>query len=106
MPGAGGDLSIYDLESDAHERNNLVGDPSLADVRKQLAATLKRRMVAAGEKEPVISPEIKALCRLLPRACYLEALLVRGEWESASAVSNGVGRRTVPMVGSVIARGP
>ena len=52
---------LYDLESDPHERNNLVGDPSLADVRKQLAATLKRRMVGAGEEEPVIvrSPKSK-----------------------------------------------
>ena len=47
---------LYDLESDPHERENLVGDPSLGDVRKELAARLKRRMVAAGEEEPAIVP--------------------------------------------------
>lgn len=47
---------LYDLEKDPHERNNLVRDPSLAGVRAELAATLKRRMVGAGEKEPVIKP--------------------------------------------------
>ncbi|MFA7158602.1 MAG: sulfatase-like hydrolase/transferase, partial [Kiritimatiellia bacterium] len=47
---------LYDLDKDPHERNNLVADPALREVRAQLAVTLKRRMVAAGEKEPVIVP--------------------------------------------------
>jgi len=47
---------LYDLQKDPHERNNLVADPALADVRARLAAVLKRRMVAAGEKEPAIEP--------------------------------------------------
>ncbi len=47
---------LYDLEADPHERNNLVADPDLADVRRQLAATLKRRMQASGEPEPTILP--------------------------------------------------
>ena len=47
---------LYDLDKDPHERNNLVADPGLREVRAQLAVTLKRRMVAAGEKEPVIVP--------------------------------------------------
>ena len=51
---------LYDLESDPHERDNLVRDPTLAWVRGQLATTLKRRMVAAGEDEPVIGPAPKA----------------------------------------------
>ena len=45
---------LYDLEKDPLERTNLVSDPAFADVRKDLAAILKRRMVAVGEKEPVI----------------------------------------------------
>ncbi|HUW84385.1 MAG TPA: sulfatase-like hydrolase/transferase [Phycisphaerae bacterium] len=47
---------LYDLEADPHERNNLVADPSLADVRAELADVLKRRMVQAGEKIPQIDP--------------------------------------------------
>ena len=45
---------LYDLEADPHERNNLVTDPAYAGTRATLAATLKRRMVEAGENEPVI----------------------------------------------------
>ncbi len=47
---------LYDLAQDPHERNNLVREPGLADVRAGLARTLKRRMVEAGEAEPVIEP--------------------------------------------------
>ncbi len=47
---------LYDLEVDRHERNNLVLDPAYAGIRKQLSAALKRRIVAAGEKEPQILP--------------------------------------------------
>ncbi len=45
---------LYDLEADPHERRNLVADPSLAGVRRRLAGILKKRMVEAGEKKPVI----------------------------------------------------
>ncbi|MHC4917940.1 MAG: sulfatase-like hydrolase/transferase, partial [Planctomycetota bacterium] len=38
---------LYDLEADPHERNNLVRDPGLAEVRAGLAARLVRRMVEA-----------------------------------------------------------
>lgn len=51
---------LYDLEADPHERTNLVGDPALADVRQTLAQTLKRRMVAVGEKEPRVLPAEQA----------------------------------------------
>ncbi len=47
---------LYDLEADPHERHNLVADPAYADVRAGLAETLKRRMIQAGEKKPVIHP--------------------------------------------------
>jgi arylsulfatase A-like enzyme len=47
---------LYDLDADPYERTNLVSDPKLTDVRRRLAATLKRRMVAAGEEEPAIEP--------------------------------------------------
>jgi arylsulfatase A-like enzyme len=45
---------LYNLEQDPHERNNLVTDPAFLKVRKDMAQTLKRRMVEAGEKEPTI----------------------------------------------------
>ncbi len=45
---------LYDLEADPHERTNLVDDSSLADVRAEMAARLKRRMMDAGEEEPAI----------------------------------------------------
>ncbi len=45
---------LYNLEKDPYERRNLVDEPTLADVRTQLAKILKRRMVAAGENEPSI----------------------------------------------------
>ncbi len=49
---------LYDLEHDPHERCNLVADPSLADVRRELARTLLRRMRDAGETEPEIVPKL------------------------------------------------
>ena len=45
---------LYALEFDPHERNNLVFDPKYTDIRAELAALLKKRMVQAGEKEPEI----------------------------------------------------
>ncbi len=47
---------LYDLDADPHERDNRVSDPALRDVRAELAVRLKRRMVEAGEREPVIDP--------------------------------------------------
>jgi uncharacterized sulfatase len=47
---------LYDLAADPHELRNLVRDPSLAAVRGELAGLLKRRMVEAGEAEPIILP--------------------------------------------------
>ncbi len=47
---------LYDLEADPHERNNLVADPQFKAIRAELTATLKRRMVEAGEAEPQILP--------------------------------------------------
>jgi len=41
---------MYDLEKDPDGRNNLIRDPAYAE----LAATLVRRMIAVGEREPVI----------------------------------------------------
>ncbi|MGC9395810.1 MAG: sulfatase-like hydrolase/transferase [Anaerolineae bacterium] len=48
---------LYDLESDPHEHHNLVDSPAHAEVRRELAATLIRRMVEAGEAAPVIRPK-------------------------------------------------
>ncbi|MGQ9731454.1 MAG: sulfatase-like hydrolase/transferase [Candidatus Zipacnadales bacterium] len=47
---------LYDLEADPHERINLVRDPTLADIRAELAEILKGRMAEAGESVPVILP--------------------------------------------------
>jgi arylsulfatase A-like enzyme len=47
---------LYDLDADPHERNNLVREQHLAEVRADLSARLKARMVAAGEAEPEIDP--------------------------------------------------
>ena len=45
---------LYDLETDPYEKNNLVGNKEYREISKQLAEILKRKMVEAGEKEPVI----------------------------------------------------
>jgi len=45
---------LYDLEKDPHERHNLVREPHLESTRSELEHILKRRMVQAGEAEPVI----------------------------------------------------
>jgi arylsulfatase A-like enzyme len=47
---------LYDLESDPHERNNLVSEPEYRAIRAELAEILKRRMAQAGEEEPEIRP--------------------------------------------------
>ncbi len=47
---------LYDLESDPHERENLVGEAARAGVRAELREALKRRMAEAGEKEAEIRP--------------------------------------------------
>lgn len=49
---------LYDLERDPHQRHNLVLSPAHAVVRAALARILKRRMAAAGEKEPDILPGV------------------------------------------------
>jgi hypothetical protein len=45
---------LYDLQSDPNELENLVGKVSLAQVKEELRLRLQRRMVEAGEDEPVI----------------------------------------------------
>ena len=47
---------LYDLSADPHEKHNLVRDPAHADLRAQLAKTLVRRMVEAGESASIILP--------------------------------------------------
>jgi len=46
---------LYDLAGDPYERNNLVSDPRYSDLRAELSATLRRRMVMAGEAKPEIA---------------------------------------------------
>ena len=48
---------LYDLESDPHERSNLVADPGLEGVRAELREQLTRRMVEAGEEAPTIGSQ-------------------------------------------------
>jgi hypothetical protein len=50
---------LYDLENDPHERNNLVADPALADVRAELAGMLRSEMAKAGETVPQIIGAMK-----------------------------------------------
>jgi uncharacterized sulfatase len=47
---------LYDLENDPHERKNLIKDPSLECVRKQLRERMKIRMAEAQESVPEIIP--------------------------------------------------
>lgn len=47
---------LYDLQSDPHEKYNLVRHPFFADVRAELAIRLKRRMAEANEETPEIRP--------------------------------------------------
>ncbi|MCX7934327.1 MAG: sulfatase-like hydrolase/transferase, partial [Planctomycetota bacterium] len=49
---------LYDLESDPHERRNLIAEPALAEVRAALREKLIAFMLAAGEKRPEIKPAI------------------------------------------------
>jgi len=48
---------LYDLENDIYEKNNLVGDPTLRDIRMGLGRILKRKMEEAGEDFPNILPK-------------------------------------------------
>jgi len=48
---------LYDLENDPYESNNLVEDKAYREVRAELQKTLIRRMIEAGEKEPLIHPK-------------------------------------------------
>jgi arylsulfatase A-like enzyme len=45
---------LYDLEADPFERDNLVADPDLGEVRETLARTLKRHILEAEGLEPQI----------------------------------------------------
>ena len=45
---------LYNLETDPYEFKNLVHGPALADVRKELAGILTRRMAEIGENIPEI----------------------------------------------------
>jgi uncharacterized sulfatase len=47
---------LYDLQADPHERDNLVADPHLREIRKELAEKLIAWMIRAGEKRPTIVP--------------------------------------------------
>jgi arylsulfatase A-like enzyme len=46
---------LYDLKNDPWELHNLAGNSDHSSVAEELAATLKRRMIAAGEAEPEIT---------------------------------------------------
>jgi len=47
---------LYDLVDDPHERNNLVSDPDLADVRAELAEMLRADIARVEGQEPEIRP--------------------------------------------------
>ncbi len=48
---------LYDLESDSHERNNLVSDPDYTSTREMLKELLLKQMARAGETIPKIIPK-------------------------------------------------
>ena len=50
---------LYDLQTDPHERQNIVADPAYEEVRAQLASTLKRRMFGANDQVLEILPAKK-----------------------------------------------
>jgi arylsulfatase A-like enzyme len=50
---------LYDLENDPHEQNNLVLLPEFCEIRNKLSGILKRKMIEAGEKQPVIKQNSK-----------------------------------------------
>ncbi|MFW5981165.1 MAG: sulfatase-like hydrolase/transferase [bacterium] len=47
---------LYDLENDPFEKNNLVKEPAYAEIREEMAERLKRNMMKANEKKPMIKP--------------------------------------------------
>jgi arylsulfatase A-like enzyme len=51
--------ALYDLDNDPHELLNLAGFGSHAGVAAELRERLVRRIVAAGEAEPVIEPAVE-----------------------------------------------
>jgi arylsulfatase A-like enzyme len=50
------DFALYSLAADPAELLNLVGRPEYKDVANQLREELRKRIVAAGEPEPTITP--------------------------------------------------
>jgi arylsulfatase A-like enzyme len=48
---------LYDLENDVYERQNIIEDPALKDIRRELAEILKRKMREVGEEIPLILPK-------------------------------------------------
>ncbi|MFW9865437.1 MAG: sulfatase-like hydrolase/transferase [Candidatus Thorarchaeota archaeon] len=48
---------LYDLENDVYERQNVIKDPALKDIRRELAEILKRKMREVGEEIPLILPK-------------------------------------------------
>ena len=49
---------LYDLYADPHEQVNLVGRPAYREVADGLRERLIRRIVAAGEDGPVVTPAL------------------------------------------------
>ncbi|MFA6291252.1 MAG: sulfatase-like hydrolase/transferase [Victivallales bacterium] len=47
---------LYDLESDPHERTNLIREPALINIRSELSELLISHMLNAGEERPLILP--------------------------------------------------
>lgn len=54
------DALLYDISADPYELTNLVTSPAHADILPELRERLIRRMVEAGESEPVIHPASRA----------------------------------------------
>ena len=57
------EAELYDLLADPNELHNRIACESHREVADVLSGRLKRRMVAAGEDEPIIEPATYAPCR-------------------------------------------
>ncbi|WP_159621959.1 sulfatase/phosphatase domain-containing protein, partial [Ruania rhizosphaerae] len=72
------EAELYDLANDPHELRNVAGVPAFREVADELRERLLARMVAAGEKPPVIEEAPERASHVQP-----ETRAYSGEWVPA-----------------------